>query len=259
VSTAAGRREGKQEVRERVWSALAASGAARFPGTRGRIPNFVGAEAAARALASTPEWRRAGVLKANPDAPQLPVRVLALEAGKLLYLAVPRLAAACPFLRLDPERLGVPPRRAASIKGSAAAGEPVGLEAMERIDLVVCGSVAVNRRGVRIGKGGGYSDLEFALGRAAGLIGEWTVIATTVHPVQLLDETLPETDHDFRVDLIVTPEGVHRVSRSGRRPAGPPGILWSDLDPQQAAAIPVLAAMAARDRPERPGADGCLD
>jgi 5-formyltetrahydrofolate cyclo-ligase len=28
---------------------------------------------------------------------------------------------------------------------------------------VVCGSVAVNRQGARVGKGGGFSDLEFAL------------------------------------------------------------------------------------------------
>ncbi len=28
----------------------------RFPGARGRIPNFIGAEAAARRLAGTDEW-----------------------------------------------------------------------------------------------------------------------------------------------------------------------------------------------------------
>lgn len=231
----------KQQVRERVWEAIAASGAGRFPGARGRIPNFVGAEAAAAALAASPEWASAAVLKANPDSPQLPVRVRALAEGKLLYMAVPRLRAEHPFLLLDPDRLPVPPRRAASIGGSAEAGEPVSLADMEAIDLIVCGSVAVNREGVRIGKGGGFSDLEFALARQAGLIGESTVVATTVHPIQVLDESLPETDHDFRVDLIVTPEGVHRVPRHARRP---PGILWSHLDADKIAAIPVLAGLA---------------
>ena len=38
----------KQDVRERVWRALQIHGAARFPGAKGRIPNFPGAEAAAR-------------------------------------------------------------------------------------------------------------------------------------------------------------------------------------------------------------------
>jgi 5-formyltetrahydrofolate cyclo-ligase len=38
------------------------------------------------------------------------------------------------------------------------------------VDLVVCGSVAVNRSGVRLGKGGGYADLELALLVEAGLV-----------------------------------------------------------------------------------------
>ena len=57
---------------------------ARFPSPDGRIPNFVGAEAAADALAQTNEWERAETIKANPDAPQLPVRIRALHDGKLL-------------------------------------------------------------------------------------------------------------------------------------------------------------------------------
>ena len=48
---------------------------------------------------------------------------------------------------------------------------------------LVCGSsVAVNRQGARVGKGGGFSDLEFALLVEAGLIGTNTIVATTVHP-----------------------------------------------------------------------------
>jgi 5-formyltetrahydrofolate cyclo-ligase len=42
--------------------------------------------------------------------------------------------------------------------------------------------VAVNRQGARVGKGGGFSDLEFALLVEVGLIGKHTVLATTVHP-----------------------------------------------------------------------------
>src|ERR671939_164327 len=90
----------KQEVRERVWAALERERVARFPGARGRIPNFVGAERAAERLAATPEWREARVLKCNPDAPQLPVRRRALADGKLVYMAVPRLRTEKPFLRL---------------------------------------------------------------------------------------------------------------------------------------------------------------
>ena len=58
--------EHKQDVRERVWRLLQVEGAARFPGARGRIPNFKGAEAAAERLAELPEWDAADVVKSNP-------------------------------------------------------------------------------------------------------------------------------------------------------------------------------------------------
>jgi 5-formyltetrahydrofolate cyclo-ligase len=238
----------KQAVRERVWRELRRVRASRFPGVEGRIPNFVGAEAAGRRLGDLEEWRAARALKSNPDAPQLPVRAAALAEGKLLYMAVPRLREARPFLRLDPARLDASPGVAASIKGASAFGTPVTVGQVRRPDLVVCGTVAVNRRGVRIGKGGGYSDLEFALLTEAGRIDQHTVVATTVHPVQVLDEDLPETSHDFRVDLIVTPDEVIRVRRTGGSRHRPKGIVWADLDEEKIASIPALAALARRAR-----------
>ena len=78
----------KQDVRERVWRAPEIHGAARSPGAKGCIPNFPGAEAAALHVASLPEWKRARVVKAKPDAPQLALRRTALRDGKLLYMAV---------------------------------------------------------------------------------------------------------------------------------------------------------------------------
>ena len=231
-------RDEKLPVRERAWAALQQAHVARFPGARGRIPNFVGSEAAASRVTELPEWQRARVVKVNPDAPQLPVRARALIDGKRLYMAVPRLAEPCPFLELDPARLEVSPRRVASIKGAAMYARPVALEDMEPIDLVVCGSVAVNRLGVRIGKGGGFSDLEFGLLTEAGLIGAGTTLVTTVHPLQIFDEDLPETEHDFRVDRIVTPDEVI-VCPGSRRPRG---ILWDHLDEGKIAAVPVLRA-----------------
>ena len=63
------RAELKQAVRERMWTLLEEKRVAVFPGAPGRIQNFVGAEVAARRLGSLPEWRRASVVKATPDAP----------------------------------------------------------------------------------------------------------------------------------------------------------------------------------------------
>lgn len=179
------------------------------------------------------------MLKCNPDSPQLPVRKRALADGKVVYMAVPRLAEAKPFWRLDPARLSVPVHKAASIKGAAEHGEPVSLEEMDPIDVVVCGSVAVERGGARLGKGGGYSDLEFALAVESGLIHAGTVVATTVHPTQIVEDgAIPLTDHDFPLDVIVTPEEVIMTDTDLPRPAG---ILDHHLEDEKRQAIPVLA------------------
>src|SRR5262249_6258895 len=86
----------KAALREEVWAALKRAKASRFPGAEGRIPNFIGAEAAAARLRETREWQRAHTLKCNPDSPQRPVRERALEDGKLVFMAVPRLASEKP-------------------------------------------------------------------------------------------------------------------------------------------------------------------
>src|SRR3954462_3287650 len=108
----------KAALREDVWERMTLARAARFPGARGRIPNFVGAEQAAERLRSTDAWHRAATLKSNPDSPQWPVRQPALAAGKVVYMAVPRLAEERPFFLLDPARLADTPRAASSIKGA---------------------------------------------------------------------------------------------------------------------------------------------
>lgn len=227
----------KQAVRERMWTLLEREQAVP-PGVHGRIPSFFGAKAAADRLAELPEWQTAGVVKAVPDTAQEPVRARALGEGKLLYMAVPKLAEPLPFYLLDPATLPVPPEEAASKNVAARIARQVGVDEMRPVDLIVCGSVAVNRRGVRLGKGAGYSDIEVALLQEAGLIGPATTIVTTVHSLQVVDDELPETEHDFSVDVIVTPEDVIRCANARR----PRGLVWDDLSAEKIAAIPVLAA-----------------
>jgi len=229
----------KDAVRRRVWALLEHRSAVHGE-AQGRIPNFVGAQAAADRLAQHPVWGDTRVITTVPDRPQLPVRVRALADSKLVYMAVPRLAEDLPFYELDPRTLPVGPEQAAAREWVASYAPQVGVEQMRPVDLVVCGSVAVNREGVRIGKGAGYTDIEIGLLQEAKLLLAHAVIVTTVHPLQVVDEALPETGHDFRVDLIVTPEELIEC-RPTRRP---PGILWDDLEPGTIAAIPWLAARA---------------
>jgi 5-formyltetrahydrofolate cyclo-ligase len=235
------RRPTKQAIRDRVWRLLEKRGVGRFPWPlTERIPNYAGADEAADRLAALPAWRAARTLKCNPDAPQRPVRLRALRDGKDVYVAVPRLAEARCFLHLDPRRLGDRLAEAATITGAATLGVPVTPRDLPHIDLVVAGSVAVNLRGARVGKGGGYSDLEFALARELGAVGAWTIIVTTVHDLQIVPGTIPMTSHDLPVDVIVTPT---RVLRCGRTFTRPRRIEWSALSPPQLAAMPALARM----------------
>lgn len=227
----------KQEVRDRVW-ALFEQESASPPGVHGHIPDFVGAERAAQRLAELEAWQAAAVVKSNPDKAQFAVRVRALNAGKLLYMAVPRLATPKPFYLLDPATLTIAFETAATSRGAAGAARTIGVDEMRPVDLIVCGSVAVNRQGVRIGKGAGYSDIEVALLTEAGLIRPETVIVTTVHQLQVVDDELPETEHDFSVDVIVTPDEVIGC--------GPPrrsnGIVLEHLSKEKAEEIPVLSS-----------------
>ena len=105
----------KAEIRQKVWQTFQREAVARFPGVTGRIPNFIGAEQAARLLREMAVWRRALVVKVNPDAPQLAVRRLALAEGKIVYMAVPRLRTEKCFVEIDPQRLGKRTALAASI------------------------------------------------------------------------------------------------------------------------------------------------
>ncbi|GGO19558.1 5-formyltetrahydrofolate cyclo-ligase [Microbispora rosea subsp. aerata] len=232
----------KQEVRERVWALLEQEQVVP-PGVRGRIPAFTGAEAAAELLATLSIWREAAVVKAVPDKAQLPVRARALAEGKLVYMAVPKLAEAQPFYLLDPAELTVPVTDAASSKVAATVARRVDVEQMRPVDLIVCGSVAVNRQGVRLGKGAGYSDIEVALLHEAGLISPDTTIVTTVHSLQVVAGDLPETDHDFRVDFIVTPDEVIACGP----PRRPRGLYWDSLPQEMIDAIPALATRRQRD------------
>ena len=228
----------KEAIRRSVWTAMEREGVARFPGARERIPNFANARAASERLARHPAWKKAKTIKANPDAPQTHSRRLALEQGKTLVMAVPRLRDAHPFRLLDPAKLNEEQiREAATIKGALRHGEVIDVDQVPKLDLILTGSVAVNLKGARIGKGGGFSDLEYALLAEGGTVSDRTVVVTTVHPIQILRENLPVTTHDIPVDLIATPRAAIEVERAYKRPTG---ILWDHLQPPQIHEIPVL-------------------
>lgn len=227
----------KQAIRETVWSTLEARELARFPfPPHGRIPNFEGAREAAERVTTLDWWDETTVIKANPDAPQRFVRERALLAGKTVVMAVPRLAAERPFLVIDPTELA-DPRAAASISGATEYGKPTAAAAVPSIDAIVSGSVAVDRSGRRIGKGEGYGDLEFAILVELDRTTVDIPITTTVHDVQVFEESLPMDDHDVALDYIVTPS---TILMAEHRPDRPRGIDREAVSPDRCREIPVL-------------------
>ena len=239
-----GTKEEKKRIREQVWRLLEERNVAAFPRpVYGRIPNFVGAREAAARITRLAEWRSAHVVKANPDAPQKWLRLAALEAGKILLMATPRLREG--FLLLDPSRI---PRRlyqrAATIRGAFQLGIKMSLnearKTIGRVDFIVTGSVAVDRRGRRLGKGEGYAEIEYAILRELGLVDEDTPIATTIHDLQLVP-SLPRDPYDITLDYAATPS---RLLHFPDREPRPPGVLWDLLSCEKFREIPVLRELA---------------
>lgn len=226
-------REVKAKIRDEVWTRLERAGVARppFP-IRGRIPNFHGAELAARRLVELDLFRRAEVIFVNPDSPQFHVRLAAIEGGKTLVVPTPRLRGG--FIVLD----NVPKGKAweaSTIRGMFKYGRTT-YELDLKIDLKVQGSVAVDLRGGRLGKGHGYGDLEYAILREMGVLDDTTPIVTTVHELQIVDY-IPIQQHDVPVDLVITPRRVLHVRGAHRRP---PGVIWDLVDERMLDEVPLL-------------------
>jgi 5-formyltetrahydrofolate cyclo-ligase len=175
----------------------------------------------------------------NPDAPQRAVRLLALQRGVRVCVATPRLAAGFLLLdpaRIPPDRLGEAATRATMQRWAVA----VPLAGLPRIDAIVAGSVAVTQAGKRCGKGGGYSDLEFAILRELGHPA--VPVATTVHELQIVED-FPVEPIDQPLALICTPTRTLET-RTAIEP--PTGIQWSRLSAAELAAMPVLQELRTR-------------
>lgn len=228
----------KAGIRARIWRLLEEKGVSRPPKPiYGRIPNFEGAELACERASELPEFRRASVVKINPDSPQMRSRYIALAMGKIVIMPTPRLREG--FLILDPR--SIPRNRiseASTIRGSFIWGSKTSIKEMPKVDLLIVGSVAVNTKGARVGKGGGYADLEYGILRELGLVDEDTPVITTVHDLQIIDQEIPMEEHDLPVDIIVTPTRIIRVERAYRKPKG---IYWERISEEKLREIPILA------------------
>ncbi|MEM1927166.1 MAG: 5-formyltetrahydrofolate cyclo-ligase [Acidilobaceae archaeon] len=242
------KKSAKRALRNAIWNKMLDLKIALPPmPIHGRIPNFLGAREAASKLFSEPEWRKASVVKVNPDSPQRWVRLRALEEGKTLLMPTPRIREG--FVVLEPRFIPAHLyERASTIKGAFELGRVLRRvdelsRAVPSVDLIVEGSVVVNTYGERLGKGEGYGELEYAILLELGIIDPDVPIATTVHDVQVIDSRIPQEVYDVPIDLICTPTRVIRVRERGPRP---PGVLWELLDEEKLESIPILRELKSR-------------
>ena len=214
----------KEQLREKIWHLLEQRKVAIFPlPVFGRIPNFVGSDEAANLARTLPEWKKAKVIFANPDYAQKKIREFALKEGKILIMASPRLKHG--FLQIDPQKVKGKEEVASTIKGAFRYGKGVedpdgeGIEKMKRPDLIITGCVAVDPFGWRLGKGGGYGEIEIKrikdqFGAMNHMVHSAEIpVLTTIHSFQMV-EFVPHINHDTKVDIIVTPEKIYRVESS---------------------------------------------
>ncbi|MBL6279015.1 5-formyltetrahydrofolate cyclo-ligase [Micromonospora fiedleri] len=133
----------------------------------------------------------------EPGGAQLPaVLAAALPPGAQVLLPVLR-----DDLDLDWAAWAGPQALVATGRGiREPATSRLGLTAIATADLVVAPAVAVDRRGVRLGRGGGSYD------RALARVPANVLTVTPLYDGELLD-TLPAERHDRPVRAVVTPAG----------------------------------------------------
>ena len=201
--------EQKEILRKSVYDSIFYGGFSNRPnGDYGKIPDFKGSDIAAQILAKTEEWKKSKTIFVSPDSAQTPVRYLALKDNKNLIMASPNLEHGYYFL--DGSSLDGMEMEASTKEGALKYKTDNDSTHHLSVDLLVEGSVAVDREGHRIGKGKGYGDREIADLLERKLIKATTPLATTIHPLQLVD-FVPTEDHDQKLNMLVTTEEIIRI------------------------------------------------
>lgn len=212
-----------------------------------RIPRFRGEVEAVENLAALEIFKKAKVVKVNLDKAHERLRLEVIQEGKELIAGTPGLREAV-FLHMRPpvEPNKTANRMAASRLGIHHLGSALDFSSSTKADLIVLGSVAVDRFGRRIGKGEGFSDLEFALLSKLGAINPGAPIVTLVHDSQVYD-MFPEElfkSYDVFVDVIVTPTQVIEVETPRQRPA----LLWNLLSNRRVNDIPIIQQLLDKEQ-----------
>lgn len=250
----------RDEARERVWTDLreVARPDSRFAWDFAEfIADYEGSDRGAGRVLDYADERSHERWLVTPDNNLDPLRERLIDRG--VAFLMPTYGIRRGFLRLDPA--DVPDGQAAfaaTLDGMTRFAEPVPIDELEAshagLDVMVTGASFVTRGGLRMGKGHGFFDLEWAMCRRVGLADAATDVLAAVHDVQVVstraDRDDIAADHDTVVDAIVTPTETVLVDDA---PPKPEGIDWALLDEEEIESIPPLHALWERDGEPRPG------
>jgi len=235
----------KDMQRNSVWKFMQDNALVRAypPSCFGKILNFKGCDKAAEKLIRLQEFRNAKYVKINPSLAQMHLRFLTLRHRKKLLVPSPALGAEFMYV-VEPDRLKQfwQFKRASSKAGAKEFGRELKLSDSITIDFYVVASTCCSQNGVRLGKGLGYAELEWAIFHTLGMVSSATVVVTTVHDSQVVSSDKLPTSlmccHDLPVDIIVTPTRIINVSKKLTKPTG--GVYWDLVTSQQIEAMPIL-------------------
>jgi len=186
----------KEELRKYVWNTLREKKVCLFPCYK-HIPNFLGVEETIRKILELDEYKKAKRIFVSPDTPQRYLLRYAIK-DKEVYMATPRLRNG--FCKVE--------KYYSSLRDIIRSSKIVGYD-IPKIDFALIGSVAVDLKGNRIGKGGGFGDREIKILRDKN---PDIIIATNVHELQVFDDfSYLMEEHDQKVDIIVTGKNLLKI------------------------------------------------
>jgi 5-formyltetrahydrofolate cyclo-ligase len=239
VLTAKEIRDWKWNLRKYVWDSYEGSGPIGdfIPPEFRKHPNFIGTQDAAARLSELPEFEEASVVKIGMENQLRPIVNKALEMGKTVLIQQPfgQKTGFFSSLQVAPEYAW----RASSVSGARDFAQDIALgDSVPNVDLFIMGSVAVNpKNGCRVGKGGGFADIDYAVLRELGSVDESTPVVTIVAEEQLLGIPAERTQvFDVRCDVIVTPDRTFRIAD---RVPKPTGICWDQLSESRLGSTPL--------------------
>ena len=185
--------------------ARVAAGSGLLPG-----PDSVGCGDARRAVAEAPLV--AAYVSMGTEIDMRPLLELLLSSGRRVI--VPMLGRGLDVGWGALESLDGLRRTGARRPDEPGAAVTLGPEALHGARLILVPALAVDARGVRLGRGGGWYDRALRH-RAPG-----AVVAAVCWPWEVLGDgdALPCEPHDLPVDAVLTPEGCTRLRGAGGDP-----------------------------------------